>query len=65
MAIDVHVETDDSGDPVLIKNDHSTDWPVELRIGEPEAGRTRYVKLTANQAQTIARALMAAARMTA
>ena len=64
MPITVRIEAEGQAGPVLISNDHRDDIPVELRIGEPEAGRTRYVRLTANQAVTIGRALIAAGRLT-
>lgn len=64
MAFYSRIETDDEGDhPVIIKNDRDTDHPIELRIGEAEAGRTRYVRLTPSRAQAISRSLMAASRL--
>ncbi|MCY3749080.1 MAG: hypothetical protein OXG64_07275 [Chloroflexi bacterium] len=47
MSFFTKIESDESGNhPVIIKNDHDTDRPIELRIGEAEAGRTRFVRLT-------------------
>lgn len=64
MAFFTRIESDDSGDhPVLIKNDHDGDRPIELRIGVEEAGRTRFVRLTRSQARAISRSLMAASRL--
>ena len=65
MLLQVKVSTHKDGDyeqgPVLIELWGRDELPVELRLGERAPGRTRYHKLTREQARAIARALEVAA----
>ena len=65
MMFHAHITTENQADPVTIEGDSEQTLPVMLRIGDPEPGKSRYVELTTPQALAIARALHAAARLTA
>jgi hypothetical protein len=45
-------------DPVLVKSENGR---VELRIGQPNPGETRYASLTRKEARRLAYALLSAA----
>ena len=47
-----------NSDRVTVRKLNST---IELRIGEPKAGQTRYVRLTPHQARSVGSALIAEA----
>ena len=56
-TLSVRIAADDERDPVFVEMWGIDEHPVELRIGERETGKTRYVLLTRAQARAIARAL--------